>query len=140
MVRGRWFKELVRYGVACAVASAGVLLFAVTPAPAEEKKIDPPGKCGWKTYNELSELKKAACNLVRACDAGDSCQDIEDKKKGFQLCIDARTLLSTTCFGGADAGHTEAVRQLTNGITNCNEVHKKKVASGECRLATCPAK
>jgi hypothetical protein len=54
-------------------------------------------------------------------------------------CRDARVTINTTCWGGGDAGHIQAVTQANISITKCDTEIAKPTTQGGC-TDPCPKK
>ncbi len=144
MERGRWFRELVRYGLACAVASAGVFVFAVAPARPRRRKTRSmmtrvmaiARRHATRSYEK--NVEEACDKQARRCFDSDSCNDLLQKMGLFNLCIAARRTVMKECFRGGNQKHKNKAAEVVNGWKRCSDFYSDKVTKGECPILACP--
>ena len=129
--RSTWLRRLVACGI------FGLLAVPFATAWSEEK-LDPPGDCTDKDYQDLKQKKKFACEFEgqaepKKCVEADSCFMLELKQNAFTACGDARQNLMDRCFRGGDSGHKNEVAKMKRASERCGnfrnareECNKKK--------------
>lgn len=90
----------------------------VTPAPHVTIPL-PPGDCPPDQHRDLQERVKSACGQPAACKAYDNARLLSEKIGNHSRCINARTIINSTCFRGGDANHRNEIKKRMDGITNC---------------------
>ena len=65
-------------------------------------------------------------NGIATCSGAMSCPELQSQVDKRVKCMEARQRVNSICYAGGDAGHRQAVKQMFEGIMNCQRIMMRK--------------
>jgi RHS repeat-associated protein len=105
------------------------------------------GNCTYEQWAPLHDQKVKYCDNPKfrpsSCDRFKEKKDIEENIRKFNACLNARKILSETCFKGiGDKGHEIKEEELLNGIRKCidklNQIKREEANRKQFQIPTIP--
>jgi RHS repeat-associated protein len=123
--------NLIGEGIADGIEDDSVEGGPVTPKDVEQALDKRKGKCTEQRYRELRNRTKPCSAGLKKCTTSMTCEEIRERIRQFRDCANARSQISSECFGGADHGHKTEADNLRGAAKNCEDILKEKKCCDE---------